>query len=69
MLLNLVGNMGNHLHGAAKIIAAPLFLDDTLVDLAGREVIALGHLRGDEALVMAKIEIGFSTIVGSNTMS
>ena len=37
-VLDLVGDVRNHLHGAAEIVAAPLLLDDALVDLAGRPV-------------------------------
>ena len=39
--LDLVGDVRNHLHRAAEIIAAALLLDDALVDLAGGEVVAL----------------------------
>ena len=63
-VLDLVGDVRNDLHGAAEIIAAALLVDHALVDLAGREVVALAHLGADEALVMAKIEVGFGAVVG-----
>ena len=40
-VLDLVGDVRNDLHRAAEVIAAALLLDDALVDLAGREVVAL----------------------------
>ena len=39
-ILDLVGDMRNHLHRTAQIFAAALFLDHALVDLAGGEVVA-----------------------------
>ena len=37
-VLDLVGDVRNHLDGAAQVVAAALLLDDALVDLAGRPV-------------------------------
>ncbi len=37
-ILDLVGDVRNHLHRAAEVVAAPLLLDHALVDLAGRPV-------------------------------
>ena len=37
-VLDLVGDVRNHLDGAAEIVAAALLLDDALVNLAGRPV-------------------------------
>ena len=57
--LDFVGDVGNHLHGLAEVIAAALAGDDLLVDAAGGEVVALRELGVREALVVAEIEIGF----------
>ncbi len=62
--LNLVGNMRDHLHRAAKIIAAPLFFNHAFVNLAGGEIVALAHLGVDESLIVAEIQIGFCAILG-----
>ena len=40
-VLDLVGDVRNHLHRAAQVVAAPLLADDALVDLPGGEVVAL----------------------------
>ncbi len=61
--LDLVGDVRDHLHGAAEVIPAPLLVDDALVDLAGGEVVELLHLRGDEALVVAEVEVGLRAIL------
>src|ERR1700730_2834236 len=63
-LFNLVSDMRNHLHSCAEIVAAPLFLDYGVVDLAGGAVVAPAHRGSDEALVMAEIQIGLGPVVG-----
>ena len=42
--LDFVGDVRNHLHGLAQIVAAPLARDDLLVDAAGGQVVALREL-------------------------
>ena len=63
-VLDFVGDMRNHLDGAAEVIAAALFLDHALIDLAGRPVRVLGRGDAGEALVMTEIEVGLGAIVG-----
>ena len=67
-LISLV-TCGNHLHRFAQIIAAPLAMDDLLVDPAGGEIIALRQLGVREALVVAQIEIGLGAIVGDENFA
>ena len=62
--LDLVGDVRNHLHRLAEIIAAPLAMDDLLVDSARGEIVALRELGVREALVVAQIEIGLGAVVG-----
>ena len=59
-----VGNVRNHLHSLAQIIAATLLGDDGFVDAAGGPVMVPREMRGGETLVMAEVEIGFRAIVG-----
>lgn len=61
--LDLVGDVRNDLHRLAEILAATLLADHGFVDLAGGEVVGLAHLGRDEALVVAKIEVGFCTVL------
>ena len=63
-LLDLVRDVRDDLHRPSEVVAAPLFLNDRQVDLAGRPVVvARGHHVG-EALVVAEIEIGLRAVVG-----
>jgi len=43
LALDLVGDVGNDLHRATEIVAAPLLADHALVDLATGEVVVLPH--------------------------
>ena len=63
-LLDRVGDVRDHLHGAAEIVAAPLLGQDLLVDAAGRDVVGLLRRDAGEALVVAKIEVGLRAVVG-----
>src|SRR6516165_12369558 len=62
--LDLVGDMGNHLHRLAEIVAAAFTGDNLLIDASGGEVVALGQLGVRKALIVAEVEIGFGAIVG-----
>ncbi len=62
LALDFVGDVRDDLHGLAEVLAATLFLEHGVVDLAGREVVALGHLGAGEALVVAKVKVGLGAI-------
>ena len=62
VFLDFVGDVRNHLNGLAQVLAAAFLFKNALVNLAGREVVEAAHLRGDEALVVAQIEVGFRTV-------
>ena len=63
-ILDLVGDVRDDLHRLAEVFAAPFLLDHRLVDLAGGEVVRFLHFGAGEALVMAKVEVGFRTVFG-----
>ena len=67
--LDLVGDVRDDLHRAAEVVAAPFFLDDRVVDLAGGEVGAARQIGGGEALVVAEVEIGFGAVVGDEHLA
>ena len=67
--LDFVGDVRNHLHGLAEIIAAPLALDDLFVDAAAGQVVGAGERGVGEALVVAEIEIGFGAVVGDENLA
>ena len=68
-LLDLVGDVRDHLHRRAEIVAAPLAPDDRVVDGAGGDV---GGARGvvvGEALVVAEVEIGLRPVLGDENLA
>ena len=67
--LDLIGDMRDHLDGAAEVVAAPLLGDHLTVDLAGRDVglPRRGHM--GEPLVMAEVEVGFAAVLGDEHLA
>src|SRR6266705_2226227 len=63
--LDLVGDMRDHLHRAAEVVAAALFSYHRIVDLAGGEVVVAVHPGRLETLVMAQIEVGLGAVLGN----
>ena len=63
-ILDLVGDVRNDLNGRAEIVAAAFLVDDVLVDAAGGDVVALVGRATGEALVVAKVEVGFGAVIG-----
>ena len=55
--LDLVGNVGDDLHGLAQISALTLLVQDVPVDLAGGQVRVFVQVFVDEALIMAEVEV------------
>mmetsp|Transcript_41611 Transcript_41611/g.97732 ORF Transcript_41611/g.97732 Transcript_41611/m.97732 type:complete len:614 (-) Transcript_41611:2309-4150(-) len=69
VFLDLVGDVRDHLDGLAEVVAAAFLLQHGLVDLAGGEVVGLLHPRGDKALVVAEVQVGFGTVVGDEDLA
>ena len=61
--LDLVGDVRDHLHGRAEIVAAALLRDHALVDAAGGEVAVAAGGRAHEALVVAEVEVGLGAVL------
>ena len=62
--LDFVGDVRNHLHRLAQIIAAALFGDDLFVEPARGPVVVARKFGVGKALVVAEVEIGFRAVVG-----
>src|SRR5690606_7787551 len=62
--LDLVGDVRDHLHGGAEIVAAALLADHRFVDLAGGDGVLAAQTDVDEALVVAEVEVGLGAVVG-----
>ena len=63
--MDFVGDVRNDLHRGAKIVAPTFFFQNAFVNLASSEVIGATHARGDEALVVSKVEVGLCAILGN----
>ena len=59
-----VGDVRNHLHGAAQIVAAPLFSNHVFIHLPGTEAVGAGELGVDKTFVVAEVEVGFRAVFG-----
>jgi hypothetical protein len=62
--LDRIGDVRNHLHGGAEIVAAPLAGNNVHIEPAGGDVVLPVGGAAGEALIMAEIEVGLGTIVG-----
>ena len=62
--LDLVGDMGDDLHGLAQVIAAALLFDDAFIDFARGDVVGLRGGDRRKALVVPQIEVGLRTVFG-----
>ena len=62
--LDFIGDMGNHLHGTAEIVAAAFLVDDVVVDASGGSVVVLGKGNVEITFVVAEIEVGFRAVIG-----
>ena len=60
---DLVGDVRDHLHGFAEIIAAALPIDDGFVNLAAGEVVVPRKHGIGETLVMPQVEIGLRAVI------
>ena len=67
--LDLVGDVGDDLHGLAQVVAPPLGGDHGRVDRAGRGVGVLGQGLVDEALVVTEVEVGLAAVVGDEHLA
>ena len=68
-ILDRVGDVRDHLHGGAEIVAAPLLGDDVLIDAAGGDVVHALRRAAGEALVVAEVEIGLGAVVGDEHLA
>ncbi len=61
--LDLVGDVGHHLHRLAEVLALALLLDHALVDAARSDVVRLRGRMVREALVVAEVEVGLGAVL------
>ena len=68
-MFDFVGNVRDHLNGAAQIISTALLAQYCVVHATRRKVIGTAHYRARESLVVTQIEIRFRTVVGDEDLS
>ena len=61
---DLVGDVRDHLHRGAQVVAAALLADHVLVDPAGGDGVLAAQARAHEALVVAQVQVGLGAVVG-----
>ena len=61
--LDLIGDMRDHLHRAAQVVATALLRQDRVIHLPRRHIVATRHGGPGEAFVVAEIQIGLGAIV------
>ena len=69
VVLDLIGDVGNDLHGLAQVVATAFFLQHRLVDSAGGEIVHLAHARVDEALIVTQVKVGLGAVVGDEHLA
>ena len=68
-LLDLIGDMRDHLHGVSEIVPAPLLGDHRRVHLAGGHVGLLGEVDVEETLIVPDVEVGLGSVVGDEHLA
>jgi hypothetical protein len=68
-LLDLVGDVRDHLHGLAEVVTATLLGDHLRVHLAGGHVRDPGEVGVEEPLVVADVEVGLGAVVGHEDLA
>src|SRR5690349_16080580 len=63
-LFDFIGDMRNNLDRPAQVIAFAFTRDYRVIHLAGSESILATHVGRDVPLIMPKVEVGFSAVVG-----
>ena len=60
--LDLIGNMGDHLHGGTQVFTATLLVQHVLIDTAGGEAVATAQASANKTLVVTQIQVGFGAV-------
>lgn len=68
-VLDLVRDVRNHLNSRAEIISPAFLFDDIPVDTSGRNIVLLVGRTSCKALIVTKIKVSFSAIVGHKDLA
>src|SRR2546430_7068055 len=67
--LDLIGDVRDHLHRGAEVVAATLLGDDALVDAPGGEIAVAAGRGAHETLVVPEVEIGLGAVLGNEHLA
>ncbi len=67
--LDLVGDVRDHLHGVAEVLAAALARDHLRVDLPGRDIRGRAEVDVEEALVVPDVEVGLGAVISDEHLA
>ena len=67
--LDLVGDVRDHLHGRAEVLALALLAQHAVPDAAGGVVRRAREVLVDEALVVADVEVGLGAVLGDEHLA
>ena len=68
-LLDLVGDVGDDLNGAAQIVAAALLVQNRPVYLTGGDVVVDGKTLINESLIVSQIQVSLCAVVGDKDLT
>ena len=69
LVLNGIGDVRDHLHGATQKVAATFAGDQALIDSAGRKVGITGQVLVNKALVVAQVQVGLVAVLGHEDLT
>src|SRR5207302_7405734 len=67
--LDLIGDVRDHLHRGAEVVAATLLGDDALVDAPGGEIAVAAGRGAHETLVVPEVEIALGAVLGNEHLA
>ena len=68
-ILDLVGDVGDHLDGLAQVIAAAFLFQHVGIDPPGRDRIRHPRRDAGESLVMAQVQVGLGAVIGDEDLA
>ena len=68
-LFDLIGDVGDDLHGGAQVVAPPLPVQNRPVDLAGGHGAVAGQVLVHEPLIVAQVQIRLRAVVGDEHLA
>ncbi|MPM92617.1 hypothetical protein SDC9_139752 [bioreactor metagenome] len=69
LVLDLIGDVRDHLDGVAEVLTAALLGDHRGIDLAGGDVRVGIEVAVEEALVVADVEVGLGAVLGDEDLT